>query len=94
MRMPRNQRPARLRYYSQTDGNQTASAILHGSDTRVLPAYGFAEAAKYLRLPVPTLRSWSLSLGKASPVFITDDPERRFLSFMNLVEAHSGWHPP
>jgi len=61
---------------------------LHSSDARLLPAYGFSEAAKYLRLPVPTLRSWSLGLGSTAPVFMMDDPEKRFLSFMNLIEAH------
>jgi hypothetical protein len=64
------------------------NSILPGEDTRLLPAYSFSEAAKYLRLPVPTLRSWSVGLGNTEPVFIIDDPERQFLSFMNLVEAH------
>ena len=57
-------------------------------DLRTAPAYGFAEAARYLRLPLPTLRHWSLGLGKVSPVFSMDDPDRQYLSFMNLVEAH------
>jgi uncharacterized protein (DUF433 family) len=57
-------------------------------DPRLLPAYSFHEAAKYLRLPVPTLRSWSVGLGKTTPVFRIDDPDRQYLSFMNLVEAH------
>ena len=52
------------------------------------PAYSFAEAARYLRLPIPTLRHWSLGIGEVAPVFPMDDPERRFLSFMNVVEAH------
>src|ERR1039457_4577754 len=64
------------------------NSVLTGEDTRLLPAYSLSEAAKYLRLPVPTLRSWSVGLGKTKPVFIMDDPERQFLSFMNLVEAH------
>lgn len=57
-------------------------------DARILPAYSYHEAAHYLRLPVPTLRSWCLGLGKAAPVFEMDDPQKQFLSFMNLVEAH------
>jgi uncharacterized protein (DUF433 family) len=61
---------------------------LLGLDTRFLPAYSFTEAAKYLRLPVPTLRSWSVGFGRTAPVFTMDDPERGFLSFMNLIEAH------
>src|ERR1700683_1658629 len=65
------------------------NSILPHRDTRLLPAYSIAEAAKYLRLPVPTLRSWSVGLGKTMPVFTMDDPEKRFLSFMNVVEAHT-----
>jgi len=57
-------------------------------DARLAPAYGFREAAHYLRLPVPTLRSWCLGLGKTPPVFQMDDPRRKSLSFMNMVEAH------
>jgi uncharacterized protein (DUF433 family) len=57
-------------------------------DPRTAPAYTFAEAARYLRLPLPTLRHWSLGLGKVAPVFHLDDPARQFLSFMNIVEAH------
>ena len=60
----------------------------HVHDPRTAPAYSFAEAARYLRLPLPTLRHWSLGLGKVPPVFEMDDPERRFLSFMNVIEAH------
>jgi uncharacterized protein (DUF433 family) len=60
----------------------------HREDTRLLPAYSFHDAAKYLRIPVPTLRSWSVGYGKSAPVFTMDDAESHFLSFMNLVEAH------
>ena len=56
-------------------------------DARTAPAYTFAEAARYIRLPLPTLRHWSLGLGKVSPVFTLDDQARQYLSFMNLVEA-------
>lgn len=54
----------------------------------LLPAYTFSEAAHYLRIPLPTLRHWSLGLGSVPPVFRLDDPDRQFLSFMNVVEAH------
>lgn len=57
-------------------------------DSRLAPAYTFREAAHYLRLPLPTLRSWCVGFGKTRPVFRMDDPGHRFLSFMNLVEAH------
>jgi len=57
-------------------------------DARLLPAYTFSEAAHYLRVPLPTLRHWSLGLGRIPPVFKLDDPRRQHLSFMNVVEAH------
>ena len=66
------------------------------NDVRKAPAYSVAEAAHYLRMPEETLRSWVV--GRIYPVFgkskrsrslITlDDPGRRYLSFINLVEAH------
>jgi hypothetical protein len=59
-----------------------------GQDARLFPAYSYHEAGRYLRLPVPTLRSWCVGLGRATPVFEMDDPQKQFLSFMNLVEAH------
>ncbi|MCL6546349.1 MAG: DUF433 domain-containing protein [Bryobacteraceae bacterium] len=60
------------------------------------PAYAVPEAAHYLRLPVATLRSWvagrlypvSGQRRRSKPVVHLDDPKRRFLSFLNLVEAH------
>jgi uncharacterized protein (DUF433 family) len=57
-------------------------------DTRLLPAYSYRDAARYLRLPAATLRDWCAGLGKTAPVFRMDDPKKQFLSFMNLVEAH------
>jgi len=57
-------------------------------DPRLAPAYTFREAAHYLRLPLPTLRSWCIGSGKTRPVFRMDDPRHQFLSFMNMVEAH------
>lgn len=65
-------------------------------DLRELPAYGFAEAAGYLRLPVSTLRAWLLGqryrLGNASkffrPVIEIADAKHRQMSFINLVEAY------
>ncbi len=65
-------------------------------DPRDVPNYGLAEAARYLRLPVATLRSWVR--GRSYP---TQLGPRRFhplidlaldrpvlLSFTNIVEAH------
>lgn len=66
------------------------------SDLRSQPAYPIAEAARYLRLPATTLRSWALGREYA-----TADGQRHFpaifrpasrrpalLSFWNLIEAH------
>ena len=67
-----------------------------GLDPRELPAYSVPEAARYLRLPPATLRSWVI--GRPYP---TAGGERFFtplihlpqegwpvLSFVNMVEAH------
>ena len=65
-------------------------------DPRELPAYGLAEAAHYLRIPVATLRSWvrgrfyPTERGKRffKPLIHLPDPNLAALSFVNLVEAH------
>ena len=65
-------------------------------DPRVLPAYPVAEAAHYLRMPEETLRSWvvgrlypvSGQSKRSRPLVHLDDPQRKYLSFINLVEAH------
>src|SRR5258705_318993 len=64
----------------------------------LIPAreYHVAAAAHYLRMPEQTLRSWVVGrtypvsgLSKRSrPLIALDDPSRRYLSFINLVEAH------
>jgi len=66
------------------------------NDPRLAPAYAVAEAAHCLRMPEETLRSWVLGrwypaeggTRRFQPLIRLDDPERRYLSFMNLVEAH------
>lgn len=70
--------------------------MVTSKDPRIHPAYPFAEAARYLRLPEATLRSWvagrfypvSGQRRRSRPVIHLDDPSRRHLSFLNLVEAH------
>jgi uncharacterized protein (DUF433 family) len=65
-------------------------------DHRLLPAYAVGEAAHYLRMPEETLRSWVLGrwyraarrAKRFRPLIQLDDPERQYLSFINLVEAH------
>ena len=65
-------------------------------DVRELPAYGVAEAARYLLIPPATLRAWVAGMSYGG------DGQRRFfkpliqaaakspivLSFINLIEAH------
>ena len=74
--------------YADCMAGKSQNTELPAQDARVAPTYNFHEAAKYLRLPVPTLRSWSIGHGKTESVFKMDDPQRQYLSFMNLVEAH------
>lgn len=65
-------------------------------DPRRWPAYSLAEAAHYLRMPVGTLRSWVVGRWypvarqskRSRPLIHLDDPQRQYLSFINLVEAH------
>ena len=66
------------------------------NDLREMPAYSFAEAAHYLRIPLATLRSWvrgryyPTDTGRKffKPVIELPDPNLPSLSFVNLVEAH------
>src|ERR1700732_3937019 len=61
-----------------------------------MPAYTLAEAAHYLRMPEGTLRSWVAGrlypaagqLKRSRPLIRLDDPDKQYLSFINLVEAH------
>jgi len=70
--------------------------LYDGIDPREIPAYGISEAARYLKIPVPTLRSWikgcgyHTSEGKKSfqPIITLPDKRMPLLSFMNLIEAH------
>lgn len=70
--------------------------IYGGRDPRQLPAYSVGEAARYLRIPSATLRSWVAGrtypvqdgVGSFEPLIRPADPDRNRLSFENLVEAH------
>lgn len=65
-------------------------------DLRNRPAYPLSEAARYLKLPVATLRSWFLGRDYATstgtkrfPTIVTPASRRPpLLSFGNLIEAH------
>jgi uncharacterized protein (DUF433 family) len=75
---------------------EMASNGIETKDPRYLPAYSTAEAARYLHMPEETLRSWIIGRwypaagqSKRSKALIRpDDPRRKYLSFINLVEAH------
>lgn len=70
--------------------------IYGGQDPRDIPAYTFTDAAKYLNIALPTLRSWIkgryYTTKRGRPFFkpIVHLPERDtpLLSFINLVEAY------
>jgi len=65
-------------------------------DRRLSPAYSVTEGARYLRMPEGTLRSWVVGRlypvagqsKRSRPLFNLDDPQKQYLSFINLVEAH------
>jgi uncharacterized protein (DUF433 family) len=69
---------------------------IYGADPREIPLYGFADTARYLKLPVITLRSWVYGRNygsgseqrKSLPVIQLPDKNTPLLSFMNLVEVH------
>src|SRR3954463_14437723 len=68
--------------------------IYGGKAPRALPAYSVPVAARIVRLPVTTLRSWVRGRSyptKAGPRRAAPGiapPTRDFLSFTNLVEPH------
>ena len=65
-------------------------------DLRDQAAYGLAEAARYLKLPAPTLRSWvagraspkARGAGHLRPLIHPPRGQPPVLSFWNLIEAH------
>jgi uncharacterized protein (DUF433 family) len=77
------------------EANTSKLDIYGGRDPRDIPAYRFADAAKYLNVPLPTLRSWikgrfyQVKGGRKffKPVFHLPDSKQPLLSYTNLVEA-------
>jgi uncharacterized protein (DUF433 family) len=65
-------------------------------DIRDQPAYTAAEGARFVKLPVATLRSWIAGrrypkvkgVGQFSPLIKPAQRDPLFLSFWNLIEAH------
>lgn len=72
------------------------SPARHAADSREQPAYPLSEAARYLKLPAATLRSWTLGRpyptaqgrGVFRPIIRPAQTQPPMLSFWNLVEAH------
>src|SRR5262245_27698890 len=79
---------------SPYDGDITATQRKAAAD-RDLAAYTLAEAARYLRLPLATLRSWVLGRqyptaegsGQFPPLMRPASRRPPLLSFSNLIEA-------
>lgn len=67
-----------------------------GKDPRNIPGYSLGDAARYLRIPLGTIRSWTLGrkypVSRGSKFFapLIDIPKTKpyLLSFTNLVEIH------
>ena len=76
--------------------NQSSAMRTQNISLRDQPAYGVAEAARYLKLPAATLRSWvagrAYPKGESVATFAPlIKPARKLpplLSFYNLIEAH------
>jgi len=63
------------------------------TEVRDTPAYPVAEAARYLRLPAVTLRTWMQGVetragGRSRAVIRASSREPLMMSFWNLIEAH------
>ena len=72
------------------------SDLYGGIDPRDIPTYAISEAARYLRIPAGTVRSWvagrryKTTQGNQyfQPLILTNDRKPRLLSFTNLIEIH------
>jgi uncharacterized protein (DUF433 family) len=75
---------------------KTIESRYETDDPRLLPSYSVAEAARYLRMPGETLRSWVVGRWypvagqskRSRPLIHLDDARQQYLSFNNFVEAH------
>jgi uncharacterized protein (DUF433 family) len=67
-----------------------------GTDPRDIPTYSIGDAARYLRIPLGTIRAWTvgrrypISNGSKlfEPLIAIKELKPRLLSFTNLVEIH------
>lgn len=58
------------------------------ADPREQASYTIAEAARYLDLPVPTIRYWATGRGNYEPLIDVPARHPMLLSFLNLAELH------
>jgi uncharacterized protein (DUF433 family) len=63
-------------------------AVSERLDPRDVPSYDMVEAARYLRMPKSTLRSWFTGQERFQPVLRAASTGPTTLSFFNLVESH------
>jgi uncharacterized protein (DUF433 family) len=85
-----------FRYNAKMSVSPSKPTRKPAANSRDLAAYTFAEAARYLRLPQATLRSWLLGRqyptadgsGQFPPLIRLASPRPPLLSFANLIEAH------
>ncbi|MEO1094641.1 MAG: DUF433 domain-containing protein [Cyanobacteria bacterium J06638_28] len=70
---------------------------LYGNlDPRNIPTYSIGDAAKYLRIPAATIRSWTVGRkypkaegeGFFAPLILIPNRKPKLLSFTNMVEVH------
>ncbi|MHC5779320.1 DUF433 domain-containing protein [Nostoc sp.] len=67
-----------------------------GTDPRDIPTYSIGDAARYLRIPAGTIRSWTVGRNYPitngsnffKPLIPIRDLKPKLLSFTNLVEVH------
>ena len=57
-------------------------------DPRQLPCYPISEVARYLEVPVATIRYWSIGRGSYEPLIAVPSRAPTLLSFLNLIELH------
>ncbi len=92
-RLTQEHRVTRKRRYNRPVPSPRRSPV---ADAREQPAYGLAEAARYLKLPVATLRTWVVGRqypttdgrGHFRPLIQPANKRPPTLSFANLIEAH------
>lgn len=67
-----------------------------GIDPRDIPSYSIGDAARYLRIPAGTIRSWTVGRSyqtlngskEFKPLISIRNSKPRLLSFTNLIEVH------